>query len=116
LADWLQTASPYLVFAAGNHGQDACQRNALSNINGIIVVGAQQQYKVAAYSNYGPCVDFYAPTGVGTANTLENTSFGGTSASAAYVSGWLVPLMAAGQHPSLLQMQQQFELLTKPTP
>ena len=80
-----------IVVAAGNENKDACLNNALTTIESIVAVGAAAEGKRAAYSNYGECVDFYAP-----ARFYSTSSdgkglrvFQGTSAAAAFASGYL---------------------------
>jgi hypothetical protein len=66
-----------VVVSAGNEGEDACDFTP-AHVNELITVGAtdgsdQRWY----YSNYGSCVDLFAPTILA----------GGTSTAAALVSG-----------------------------
>ncbi len=102
LADWLDEAQPYLVFAAGNNRQDACAANAFSQLKGAWLVGARQPY-----SNYGPCVMLQAPSRfMSTASAGGYQPFTGTSAAAAYVSGILARELGQGHRPDALTMQQ----------
>lgn len=102
LADWLDEAQPYLVFAAGNNRQDACAANAFSQLKGAWLVGAWQPY-----SNHGPCVTLQAPSRfMSTASAGGYQQFTGTSAAAAYVSGLLARELGQGHRPDAQAMQQ----------
>jgi len=87
-------AGATLVVSAGNDGMDACEYSP-QRIPQIITVGAHLPDDSAApWSNYGPCVDLYAP-GDELSSTWKNgkTSVnrivqgGGTSFSAPLVAG-----------------------------
>ena len=102
LADWLDEAQPYLVFAAGNNRQDACAANAFSQLKGAWLVGAWQPY-----SNHGPCVTLQAPSRfMSTASAGGYQQFTGTSAAAAYVSGFLARELGQGHRPDAQAVQQ----------
>ncbi|ORX80245.1 subtilisin-like protein [Anaeromyces robustus] len=72
------TEEGYIIFAAvGNDSQDACSPSQytqnikyLAAYDNVIVIGATENtfdsdinngFKVATYSDYGKCIDFYAP-------------------------------------------------------
>lgn len=80
--------------AAGNGGTNACERSparagAGSN-NGIVTVAATDRLDwEAPFSNYGPCVDIWAP-GVGILSTRKGggrTTRSGTSVAAPHAAG-----------------------------
>lgn len=101
LTDWSTQSQPYLVFAAGNQQQDACLYNAFSQLTTAIIVAATTiEGQLTRYSNYGPCIDIYAPGHHSLVNTSSDTRFfSGTSAAAAFVSGQLVKTLSLGQTP-----------------
>ena len=80
--------------AAGNDGTDACTsspaRAGAGTDNGIITVAATDSSdREASWSNYGSCVDLWAP-GVGvlsTSNGGGTTTMSGTSMAAPHVGG-----------------------------
>ncbi|MGB9376173.1 MAG: S8 family peptidase [Mycobacteriales bacterium] len=83
-----------MVIAAGNDGANACNyspaRAGAGTDNGIITVGATDASNAAAsFSNYGPCVDIWAP-GVAVLSTWNNggmATMSGTSMAAPLVVG-----------------------------
>ena len=108
LADWQRDAQPpYLVFAAGNDGADACARNALAAVPGAWLVGARgPNGRTLRYSNHGPCVDLHAPGRF--TSTLPGQAYGsfsGTSAAAAHVSAVLAREIGRGARPDLAAVQ-----------
>jgi subtilisin family serine protease len=87
-----------MVSAAGNNNANACNYSP-GRVAAVINVGASTATNTkAAYSNYGSCVDVYAPgtrTGAwlgGGSNTIS-----GTDVAAAYVSGCVAKYL--GQNP-----------------
>lgn len=94
LADVIQYAASdaggvkKVLVSAGNHGLDACKDNVLTNISGVEVIGAGMGNNPEGYSNYGACVDFYAPYGFTVPAHGGNGygNFSGTSSSAALVA------------------------------
>jgi len=82
------------VVAAGNNGADACNsspsRAGAGTNNGIVTVAAtDSSNKEASWSNYGPCVDLWAPgvNIVSTSNTGGTATMSGTSMAAPHVAG-----------------------------
>ena len=82
-----------VVVAAGNSGIDACTQSP-SRVDSAIVVGASNESNErASFSNYGSCVDIFAPgTNIYAASIPKKSAEGysyvsGTSLSAPFVSG-----------------------------
>ena len=94
------------VVAAGNNNQDAC-RTSPARVPGVITVGATDESdQRAAFSNYGPCVDLFAPglnvVSASHASATGTATGNGTSAAAPFAAGvaalWLekFPLASGG--------------------
>jgi subtilisin family serine protease len=79
-----------VVVPAGNSNRDACTTSPASALQSVITVGASTPTdERASFSNYGACVDIYAPgTGVKSVDLEQGTkTMSGTSMAAAYVAG-----------------------------
>ncbi len=50
-----------MVVSAGNDNKDACTKSPASELSAITVGNVDEKDKIAFDSNYGPCVDVYAP-------------------------------------------------------
>ncbi|GGJ82008.1 hypothetical protein GCM10010123_09720 [Pilimelia anulata] len=79
------------VVAAGNEGRNACTGSP-ARVGGAITVGATDvKDRRASFSNFGPCLDIFAPgVGIVSAFRLSNTSLAkgsGTSMAAPHVAG-----------------------------
>ncbi len=82
------------VVAAGNHDNDACADTTITTVTRAIVVAASVQGDGRAFfSNYGTCVEIFAPglDIVSAAHTSDTagTSMSGTSMAAPHVAGWI---------------------------
>lgn len=78
-----------VVAAAGNFGTDACSFSPGSSPNAITVGGLDSRDKPLFFSNYGPCVDVYAPGYdiIGAYRGKNTIMLSGTSMSAPLISG-----------------------------
>ena len=79
------------VVAAGNSGWDACGYSPASAPNAITVAATTNLDQQASYSNYGTCVDLYAPgSNIYSAWNTDDYSMGnsnGTSMATPHVAG-----------------------------
>lgn len=92
----------HVVVSAGNDNADACTQSP-ARAPGAVTVGASGNTDARAFfSNYGPCVDVYAPgqnvLGASTTTDASVVTWSGTSASAPYVAGAVAVWAAA--HPT----------------
>jgi aqualysin 1 len=85
----INDAGGVIVIGAGNDSDDACRHPLASFPNAIVVGGTRSDDTAAPWSNYGSCVDLYAPgEGVWTTwTTAPRTFVSGTSYSAPHVTG-----------------------------
>ncbi|GAB3156690.1 hypothetical protein GCM10027290_54960 [Micromonospora sonneratiae] len=95
------------VIAAGNSNNGACATSPQRVSEAIVVGATDDRDRRAGFSNYGSCVDIFAPgtdikTGAWTADDATVTS-GGTSLSAPIVAGAAAVYLAA--HPSATSAQ-----------
>jgi len=98
---WIQTVndainqavakSVTVIVAAGNEGSDACNFSPAGVAVGITVAATTASDEEASWSNYGGCVDIYAPGAsiVSAGHRTDNASaiLSGTSMSTPHVSG-----------------------------
>ncbi|KAJ3119210.1 subtilisin-like serine protease, partial [Nowakowskiella sp. JEL0407] len=78
-----------VVVAAGNQDQDACSKTPASAKNALSVGASDKGDTIASFSNFGSCVDVFAP-GVGIISTsfkLGSEFKSGTSMSCPHVAG-----------------------------
>lgn len=89
-----------VVAAAGNDNTDACSHQP-SAVSGVLSIGASSSSDtIASFSNYGACVDSYAP-GVGVTSLKlggGTIAYSGTSMATPVVSGIAATVLQ--QHPS----------------
>lgn len=92
LIDRIISRGIVVVAAAGNETSDACDFTP-ANINGVLTVGSVDSFnRISYFSNYGKCVDIFAPgEDVYTTNKAGDfdvsRASSGTSFSAPFVSG-----------------------------
>ena len=80
-----------VVVAAGNSADDACNHSPAAAPSALTVAASTRYDQQAGFSNYGPCVDLYAPgSGVNSAWISSDTSYAeasGTSMASPHVAG-----------------------------
>jgi hypothetical protein len=96
----LISAGISVVSAAGNFGDDACKYSPAS-AHGVITVGATDSKDMRpSFSNYGDCVDLFAPgLYILSANSLNHSTsknMSGTSQASPFVAGALAVLYSSG--------------------
>ena len=80
-----------LLFAAGNENQNACNVSPANVSRAITVAASDIKDKRASFSNYGKCVDLFAPgvdiksAWIGYSDSLKTIS--GTSMASPHVAG-----------------------------
>jgi len=89
--DQLRAMGVVVVAAAGNEATDACSRSPASAAGSFVVGATDDRDDRSVFSNYGPCVDIFAPgTSIRSASSFADTAtqiLTGTSAAAPHVAG-----------------------------
>jgi len=113
----LWNAGVFVAVAAGNDNADACQASPASAAGAFTVAASEKTDTKASYSNWGTCVEAYAPGSaiksdylLGTTSSLSGTSMASPhvagvavlykatfgDASSATVSNWIISNATAG--------------------
>jgi len=105
----LVAAGVAVVVAAGNDGVDACTQSPASSPHALTVGALDADYRRANFSNWGACVDVYAPgvnvEGSALFNKVEFLS--GTSMATPLVAGAVVQIWAHSPHLTVAEVYRE---------
>ena len=111
-------AGVVVAVAAGNSSADACQTSPASTPNALTVGASESGDNRAGYSNFGSCLDIFAPgTGITSAwigATNAYSTISGTSMASPHVAGVAALILSA--YPSYSPDQVRSSMLAAATP
>lgn len=106
-----------VALAAGNDSADACKISPAAAPEALTVGATQSNDAKASYSNYGTCLDLFAPgsaiISADYANNSGSTSMDGTSMASPHVAGALA--LKRASNPGLTAAQAQSALVSDTT-
>jgi subtilisin family serine protease len=104
--------------AAGNDHKDACRQSPADDPAAITVGATDSTDRRASFSNYGSCLDLFAPgVRIESASNRSNTAtmiMNGTSMASPHVAG--AAALVLGAHPDWTPAQVRDELVGQATP
>lgn len=110
-------AGVVIATSAGNNGADACTQSPAAAVNGLTVGGTESNDARASWSNWGSCVDIFAPGGgivsASYASTNGYTTMSGTSMASPHVAG--VAALILSTYPSYTPSQVRASMLAGST-
>jgi subtilisin family serine protease len=106
------------VVAAGNSAADACTSSPARVPDALTVAASDSSDRQASFSNFGTCVDLYAPgvgiTSASSASTTATASMSGTSMASPHVAGAAAAVLS--RSPELTPAAVASKLVTTSTP